>query len=72
MVKDGMKRTLEYCRKHDFPAQQHGRYVNVSASEDDVVYFLSFLTEKGIAFQEISIDRPTLEDYFIQEVRYGK
>ncbi len=67
LIKDGLKRTLEYAHKHNFSAQQDGRYVTVEIADDDIVYFLNFLSEKGIAYQEISIEPPTLEDYFLQQ-----
>ncbi len=70
MVKDGMKRTLRYCQEHQFDARQEGRYVTVTLAEEEIVYFLSFLAEKSIAYQEISIDRPTLEDYFLEKIRH--
>lgn len=67
LIKDGLKRTLEYAHQHNFSAQQDGRYVTVEIADDDIVYFLNFLSEKGIVYQEISIEPPTLEDYFLQQ-----
>lgn len=69
MITDGMKRTLTYCQEHDFAVRQEGRYLTADLSEEEIVYFLTFLAERGIQYQEISIDRPTLEDWFLQEVR---
>lgn len=69
MVTDGLKRTLRFCREHGFKAQEEGRYVSVTLTEEDIVYFLSFLAEHEIKYKEISIDRPTLEDYFLQQMR---
>ncbi len=69
MIKDGMKRTLEYCKKHGFVAKQEGRYVTIPLSEEDIVYFLTFLAERNIVYEEISIDRPTLEDFFLEHAR---
>jgi ABC-2 type transport system ATP-binding protein len=69
MIKDGMKRMLEYCKKHGFSAKQDGRYITATLSESDIIYFLSFLVENGISYEEISIDRPTLEDYFLRKSR---
>lgn len=69
MVTDGLKRTLRYCREHGFPAKEEGRYVSVTLTEEDIVFFLSFLAEHEIRYREISIDRPTLEDYFLQQMR---
>lgn len=69
MITDGLKRTLAYCCKHNFDAQQEGRYLTVLLTEEEIVYFLSFLAERGIRYQEISIDRPNLEDYFLAQTR---
>lgn len=69
MIKDGLKRTLTYCQKHNFNAHQEGRYLTVTVSEEEIIYFLTFLAERGIVYQEISIDRPTLEDYFLEQIR---
>ncbi len=69
MIKDGLKRTLDYCREHNFEAKQEGRYLSVSLTEEEIIYFLAFLSERGIVYQEISIDRPTLEDYFLEQTR---
>jgi ABC-2 type transport system ATP-binding protein len=69
MIKDGLKRTLLFCQKQGFEAAVEGRYLEVNLIEDDIVYFLTFLVEKGISYQEISIDRPTLEDFFLEQAR---
>lgn len=69
MIKDGMKRTIKYCQEHKFTVEQRGRYMTVSLTEEEIVYFLTFLAEKEIVYQEISIDRPTLEDYFLEQIR---
>ncbi len=69
MIKDGLKRTLLFCQKQGFEAIVEGRYLEVKLIEDDIVYFLAFLVEKGISYQEISIDRPTLEDFFLEQIR---
>lgn len=69
LIKDGLKRTLEYCNKNKFTARIEGRSLAVNLTDEEIVYFLSFLAERGIQYQEISIDRPTLEDYFLEQTR---
>ncbi len=69
MIKDGLKRTVEYCNKHKFDAKLEGRYVSITLTEEEIVYFLTFLAEREIKYQEISIDRPTLEDFFLLQSR---
>jgi len=66
MMKDGQKRTMEYARKSGFPATADGRYVSIAVDEQDIAVLLAGLAELGVAYSEISIDKPTLEDYFIK------
>ena len=69
LIRDGLKRTLEYAKKHKFGAEIQGRSLAVAMSDEEIVYFLTFLAERGIKYQEISIDRPDLEDYFLSKTR---
>lgn len=66
MIKDGIKRTLTYCKKNGLYAEEDSKYITIHLMEDQIPYFLSFLAERGIKYQEISIDRPTLEDFFLE------
>lgn len=66
MMKDGQKRTLAFAKKAGFGAIASGRFVTVSVDEQDIAYLLSGLAELGVEYGEISIDKPTLEDYFIK------
>lgn len=66
MVKDGEKRTRAFTKKAGFGSTVSGRFVTVSVDEQDIAYLLSGLAELGVEYSEISIDKPTLEDYFIK------
>lgn len=46
-----------------------GRKKVISCKETEVSLELQKLAESGVVYREISIDKPTLEDYFIQEAR---
>lgn len=72
MIKDGQKRTLALTRKSGFRTQYQGRYVSIEVDESDIAYLLSELAESGVEYNEISIDKPTLEDYFIKISHGGK
>ncbi|MFC1646866.1 ABC transporter ATP-binding protein [Patescibacteria group bacterium] len=69
LVKDGLKRTLEYCNKHKFEANIEGRTLAIRLLDEEIIFFLSFLAERGIKYQEISIDKPNLQDYFLEKTR---
>lgn len=56
----------DYCKQNRLNFRSEGRYTIVDVKEKAVAGFLQNLTNAGIDYQEISIDKPTLEDYFIQ------
>lgn len=72
MMKDGQKRTMAFSQRAGFPAVAEGRYVTVSVDEQDIAFLLAGLAELGVAYSEISIDKPTLEDYFIKMTKEKK
>lgn len=65
-VADGLKRTIEYCTTKTIPYRLEGRNIVVDLNEQDIPDFLKGLMDKGVYYDEISIDKPTLEDYFLQ------
>lgn len=52
--------------------QINERDCRIELKERDVSAFLSHLNEKNITYHEISIDKPDLEDYFLQVARDNK
>jgi hypothetical protein len=42
-----------------------GRYIIVDLKEKEIPRFLQTLMEKGVSYDQIAIDKPTLEDYFL-------
>lgn len=69
MMTDGQKRTIAYAKKAGFPVSANGRFVTIDVDEEDIAYLLSGIAEKGVEYRQITIDKPTLEDYFIAESR---
>lgn len=66
MMKDGQKRTMSFAKKSGFPVTARGRYVTISVDEEDIAFLLAGLSQLQVEYREISIDKPTLEDYFIK------
>lgn len=66
LIKDGMKRIREFCKEKDLSFRVEGRYIVIDVKDDKLAEFLRELGEKGIVYDEISINKPTLEDYFLQ------
>ena len=69
LITDGQKRTLIYCRKQKIKAGVEGRFVSLDIREKEIAAFLSSLAEIGVEYDEISIDKPTLEDFFLKTAR---
>lgn len=69
MIVDGQKRTVSLANKQGWQANWEGRYVTVTLKEDEIILLLKNLTKMGIEYREISIEKPTLEDYFLEVVR---
>lgn len=55
-----------YCQKNQLKFKKDGKQVIIDVKEQHVASFLRDLTEQGIHYDEISIEKPTLEDYFLQ------
>ncbi len=72
MIKDGQKRTLNFARKNSWEASAEGRYITIKIDEEDIAYLLAGLAEKGVEYKQITIDKPSLEDYFLKQTRGDK
>ncbi len=68
-IKDGLKRVIELSDKHTLPHHEDNRYITIDIDEKQIPYFLKSIVDEGIEYDEISIEKPTLEDYFIMEAK---
>lgn len=66
LVKDGLKRLEEYCKKEKLSYKLEGRFIIIDVKEKEIAEFLRTIMDRGIEYTEISIAKPTLEDYFLQ------
>jgi len=69
LIKDGLKRTIKICEQQKLNYHLEARYIVISLKEKDIPYFLKNLLEMGIVYEGISIDKPSLEDYFLKVAR---
>lgn len=67
-IKDGLKRTAEMCQRETISYQIEGRYIIIDLKERNIPEFLRGLMNQGVYYDEITIDKPTLEDYFLQVI----
>lgn len=69
MIKDGQKRTIAWAKKNRWPSKSEGRFISLEVEEEEVAWLLAGLAEENVKYSEISIDKPNLEDYFLQQTR---
>jgi len=71
-VGDGLKRLKAFAEGRDYKIEVEGREAVIQLKEKEVAMFLSKLAKHNIKYSEISIDKPTLEDYFLTQSKEGK
>jgi len=62
---DGLKRTIEYAQQKELPFKLIEREILIEIDEDNIAELLTALAHLGVRYSQISIDKPTLEDYFM-------
>lgn len=65
MITAGMEQLQEYLKSAHLSYTQQGALVTIDLDEHAIAPFLSELAERRVNYSQISIDKPTLEDYFI-------
>jgi ABC-2 type transport system ATP-binding protein len=66
LINDGLKRTIDYCTKNKLAYKTELRSIIIDVKEKELAGFLRDLMDEGVIYDEISIEKPTLEDYFLQ------
>lgn len=66
IMRDGLKRTEEVCVQEQLKHTINNRSITIRIEEHSIATFLSNLATKQIEYDQISIDKPTLEDYFLE------
>ncbi len=59
----------DYCFEKNLIYEFDGRRTKIDIDEQELPEFLRSITALGIHYDEISIERPTLEDFFLEHVR---
>lgn len=67
-LKEGLEKVVEFCQKAKLANRVKGKRIVIDVNEKEIASLLQGLTKNGIAYEEISIEKPTLEDYFLQTI----
>lgn len=62
-------RLLELCKEKNLPAVAEGPITVIEIGEKAIPKFLRLLMEQNIDYEEITIEQPTLEDYFLHRAK---
>lgn len=65
-VADGLKKTIEFCQGKGINYKIEGRNIIIDLKEREIPSFLRELMDLGVYYNEILIERPSLEDYFLE------
>lgn len=65
VIKDGLKRVGRFAKEQSLNIKVENRTAEIEIDEQEVAAFLALLASEDITYSQISIDKPTLEDYFL-------
>ncbi len=66
LVLPDIEKAISYCKKHKIPFKHEAKNLIVDIKEKEIAQFLQKLSDENIRYDEISIEKPTLEDFFLQ------
>ncbi len=64
-------RAVQFAEEHRLHYAVHGSMIEITIHEQEIAGLLDALALQGIKYTQISIDKPTLEDYFMHIVKQG-
>jgi ABC-2 type transport system ATP-binding protein len=65
IILDGMKRAQTYAQQHSLKHHVRDRLIEIEVDEKNIASLLAAFAQAGIVYSHISIEKPTLEDYFL-------
>ena len=66
LIRSGLDQAIEYCIKHHLSHEVQKKMLIVNVNEKDIPKFLRDLMDEDVIYDEIRIETPNLEDYFLQ------
>lgn len=69
LIKYGLDRAMKFVKKNHWKTDIDGKHILIKVEEEEITWLLAGLAENGVKYSEISIDKPSLADYFIKQTR---
>lgn len=65
-LRNNPQKAENYCQKNKIACQLKGEYITMDVEESSLAFLLENLMREEIFYDEISIEKPNLEDYFLE------
>ncbi len=69
VIQEGLEEAIRYAKKHHLTYLLEKQGIQIEAQEDRIAQVLVDLARAGVTYVTVSIDTPTLEDYFLSKVK---
>jgi ABC-2 type transport system ATP-binding protein len=69
IIRDGLKRSVHVIKELNFKYKITERSISIETDEREVAILLAELAGKGVEYDDITIDKPDLEEFFISMTR---
>lgn len=66
VIQQDLEKLEKYCKEKHFNFQNRKHSIIIDIPEKNIAGFLQEIGKEGITYLEISIEKPSLEDYFLQ------
>ena len=71
LTTDTLDSLISFAQKHSLAFTTERNSISLAVEEHEIAQLLIQLAQAGIRYQQISIDKPSLEDYFLSIARDG-
>ncbi len=70
-IEKNLKKVTSYCASEKLKYEIDGKSIYISLESSKIPSLLQNLNKSNVSYSEISIERPSLEDYFLQVIGKG-
>jgi len=72
MITDGLESAIAHAQAEGLIYMVYGKTIKIEVDEQSIARLLQGLARLGVQYAEISINKPSLEDYFLHLVKKGR
>ncbi|OGB84291.1 hypothetical protein A3F66_04925 [candidate division TM6 bacterium RIFCSPHIGHO2_12_FULL_32_22] len=65
LISENLEKLINFLKNKNILFEHDGNYITIEILEDQISWLLKELSDINVNFTEISINKPTLEDYFL-------